>query len=315
MNAERIRSAPPTERFTSQVASRESSAESPAGNPLPDGTKKQLGVDDHVAASKKPDRTELLRLLEDKWEALGRCSIRENELADVGLPVHPLIPKRVRLSRESLAILTKLRRLVRQELREQSAAIKEFTSPNGLDKTPSVESATDKVKKLDLITKLRRLVLHNWDALERCRISEEILADKGLPGTALITARVQLTLAMVAILVEERRVQRLSAGKTRSTIESHGKAAAGELVRGKILFALCSHTWDALARCSWSHEILEKDFVALLTLTPPMVQLSWTLQAIQDELNQGYLSHLERGEKEVSPRIFLRISHRPWIGF
>jgi hypothetical protein len=165
-------------------------ADGQAENPLSGGTKR--------------DRTELLRLLQDRWEALESCRIRAEELADAGLPVHSLIPMRLRLTSESLAIVTELRRMEAEELLKQNTAVAQFTGQVPCEKD-DFKFVTDTVKELDRTTILAALCLHNWDAVELCDIAEQELADKGLPAHALFLAKTRLIAKLVEILTEWRR--------------------------------------------------------------------------------------------------------------
>jgi len=174
---------------------------------------------DHVPEpAKKPDRTELLRLSEKKWEELEECRIREEELADAGLLVHPLIPRRVRLSYEYLAIITELRRMAAQQLLEQNTVAGQSSTQVACgegkgenrskkplvdvsSKAPAVETTTT-----DPITMSRGLIQHTWEALERCRFGEELLDEKGLPTLCLAHPLAQLSRAMVAFVREDQRI-------------------------------------------------------------------------------------------------------------
>jgi len=212
MNANHVRSAVPMERFTAQVPRAESSAEGQAENPLPGG-KKQPSVKD----AEKLGRTELLRLWKEKWEALECCRVREEELADAGLLVQPLIPTRVRVSYECLAIICELRRIVPQQLLKQNTVVGQSSAQaprdeDGGEDRPkhSVLDVSNKVPAVEIVTTdptkmLRGLFEHSWAALERCRFGEELLHAKGLPTHCLVAARAQLGKVLLAILREDRR--------------------------------------------------------------------------------------------------------------
>jgi hypothetical protein len=218
MNAKRVCSTPPSERLTTKVQRAGCSAEGQMANPVLEDTKKRPAVEDHVTEAKtKPGRTELLRLWQDKWEALECCRIREEELTDAGLLVQPLIPTRARVSSECVAIIRELRRMAAQELLKQNTVVgqssaqvprdedggkdrPEHSVSDGSNKVPAVEIVTT-----DPMTMLRGLFLHSWEALERCRFGEELLHEKGLPTHCLAAARAQLGKVMHAILAEDRR--------------------------------------------------------------------------------------------------------------
>jgi len=242
MNAERMRTPPLTGGRV--------------GNPFQGGTNKRPAVEDHVTApAKKVDRTELLRLWQDKWEALECCRIREEELADAGLLVHPLILARVRLSRQGLAVITELRRMTLQELLKQVATVQQSTAQapqqrqdggdrpgnplsDSSNKSPTVSIITDALKELDWTKRtFQGLCLHSWEALYRCHIGEELLGEKGLPLHCLAAPHAQLSTVMMAFIREQQRSETL-AFFIRHVVGSGGSppappsAAARQMLKG-----------------------------------------------------------------------------------
>jgi hypothetical protein len=181
----------------------ESSAEGPAENPLPDGTKKRPAVEDNVTEpATKPGRTELQRLWQEKWEELENCRIREEELADAGLLVQPLIPTRVRLSYECLAIIRELQRIAVQRLLKQSTLVGQ---PSAQVPGDEDDGTAGEIVTTDPMTTLCGLIIHSWEALELCRVGEELLDEKGLPTHCLAAARAQLGKVMDAFMREHLR--------------------------------------------------------------------------------------------------------------
>lgn len=177
-------------------------------------------VEDHVPEGvKKLDRTVMLqRLFEHNWEALERCRIVEEDLAEKDLPPHALIPARVQLTKKQLKIVIELRRNEAEELLKQKAD-ERFTAvvsrnkgdagdqlenrlPDGPGKRSVEDHVTEGVKKLDRRVMLQALFVHNWDALERCRVTEEELVDNGLPVQVLVHATARLFVVQVGILTE-----------------------------------------------------------------------------------------------------------------
>lgn len=209
MMNEHVRSTSPTERFTTQVPRAESSAKGQAENSSPGG-KKQCSVKD----AEKLGRTELLRLWQEKWEALEDCRIREEELADAGLLVQPLIPTRARRSRECMEIIRELRRIAAQRLLKQNTVVGQSSAQvpsdedDGKDRPEhSVLDVSNKVPAVEIVTTdpvtmLWGLLGHSWEALERCRFGEELLHEKGLPPHCLTALRAQLGNVMCGFFTE-----------------------------------------------------------------------------------------------------------------
>lgn len=218
VNTNRVRSALPRERFTAKVPRAESGAEGRAENPLPDSQKKRHRVEDHVTEpATKPDRTELLRVWHEKWEAIEDCRVREEQLAYAGLLVQPLIAARVRLSYECLAIIRELKGIALQRLLKQTTDVGQSDAQVQRDEDDAkggpehwVLDVSNRVPAVKFITTdpssmLWGLLLHSWAALERCRWGEELLHAKGLPTHCLVAARARLVKVMCALLTEDRR--------------------------------------------------------------------------------------------------------------
>jgi len=184
---------------------------------LPDGSKNRPAVENHgTEPVTRPDRRELLRLWQEKWEALQRCRIREEKLADAGLPILPLIPLRVRLCHEALAAATKLRRMEAQELLERFAAAEQPTQVprrgddgESLPENPLVGTSNDPpgadAAANGPIVMMRSLFMHTWDAIEHCHIGEKLAVGKGLSVGVFADAQIKLALLMTAIADEMRR--------------------------------------------------------------------------------------------------------------
>jgi len=203
LNAKRVCSTPPSERLTTKVQRSGCSAECQAENPS--------------AGGKKLGQTELLRLWQEKWEALECCHVREEELAAAGLLVQPLIPTRVRISYECLAIIRELRRIAVQQLLKQNTVVGQSSTQVPRDEDDGEDRPEDPLVDVsnrapavgivttDPVTMLRGLLLHNLEALNRCLLGAELLHEKGLPTHCLAAAGAQLSKVMCAFLTEDRR--------------------------------------------------------------------------------------------------------------
>jgi len=133
----------------------------------------------------------------------------------MGLPVQAPMYARVRLTRKQLKIVIELRRNEAQELLKQKP-VGRFTAQtsqqqsdaedqpeNPLPADPNKRPVeTEHVKKLDRTVMLQKLFEHNWQALARCRVTEEKLVDSGLPVRDPMHATVRLILVQIGILDE-----------------------------------------------------------------------------------------------------------------
>jgi hypothetical protein len=172
---------------------------------------KHAGVEKDVTTDMH--QSELLRLWEDKSEALMYCRLREDELAAADLPAQFLIPVKIRLIRKSVAIVVELRRIAAQEFLNN---VTSFPREPAQEKTALKDPENIGTgRNGDRRTMLIGLSYHAWSAMQFCRTTEEELAHIGILSSRLVRFTWQLARSLLAVFSELQR------GDAQEFLEQH----------------------------------------------------------------------------------------------